>query len=174
MKKLILIVTLLISTLTVKAQTPFDKFENQDDVNTIIINKKMFELIAKTKSKDKEKTQLLNLVKKLDQIKVFSSESVSKGKEMKVIAESYIKNNKLEELMRSNNGGKNVKIYVKNGTSDSVIKELFMYIEGDASEKNTVLLLLIGNLDIDEISELTETLNLPGKEEIKKASKKNN
>ena len=114
MKKIILIVTFLISSLTVMAQTPFDKFENQDDVNTIIINKKMFELIAKTKSKDKEKTQLLNMVKKLDQIRVFSSESASKGKEMKVIAESYIKNNKLEELMRANNGGKNVKIYVKN------------------------------------------------------------
>ena len=49
-----------------------------------------------------------------------------------------------------------------------------MYIEGDTREKNTVILLLIVNLDLDEISELTEILNLPGKEEIKKASEKSN
>jgi hypothetical protein len=121
---------------------------------------------------DGDKTQLLNMVKKLDQIKIFTSESVAKGKEMKAVAESYIKSNKLEELMRANNGGKNVKIYVKNGASDAIIKELFMYIEGDARDKNTVVLSLVGNMDLDEISELTEILNLPGSAEIKKASEK--
>ena len=172
MKKIILIVALMLSSLNIYSQTAFDKFENQDDVNSIIINKKMFELIAKTKSKEKDKAQLLAMVKKLDQIKIFTSESVSKGKEMKAVAESYIKSSKLDELMRANNGGKNVKIYVKSGASDSIIKELFMFIEGDSKERNTVVLSLVGDMNLDEISELTEILNLPGKEEIKKASEK--
>jgi hypothetical protein len=172
MKKIILILALLMASLSINAQSPFDKFENQDDVNSIIINKKMFELIAKTKSKEKDKAQLLAMVKKLDQIKIYTSESIAKGKEMKAVAESYIKSSKLDELMRTNNGGKNVKIYVKSGVSDSVIKELFMFIEGDSKERNTVVLSLVGDMNLDEISELTEILNLPGKEEIKKASEK--
>jgi Domain of unknown function (DUF4252) len=172
MKKIVLIAILMISSFTIYAQSPFEKFENQDDVRFVSINKKMFEMIAKTKSKDKNQAQLLNMVKKLDQIKIFTSESIAKGKEMKAVAESYIKSNKLEELMRANNGGKNVKIYVKNGASDAIIKELFMFIEGDAREKNTVILSLVGNMDLDEISELTEILNLPGSAEIKKASEK--
>jgi ribosomal protein L17 len=172
MKKIVLIAILMISSFTIYAQSPFDKFENQDDVTSVVMNKKMLELIAKTKSKDKNQAQLLNMVKKLDQIKIFTSESVAKGKELKAVAENYIKSSKLEELMRANNGGKNVKIYVKNGASDSIIKELFMYIEGDARDKNTVVLSLVGNIDLDEISELSEILNLPGSTEIKKASEK--
>lgn len=169
MKKVILIIAIMLVSLS-NAQTAFDKFENQDDVNAVIINKKMFELIAKTKSKDK--SNLMNMVKKLDKIKVFTTESVAKGKEMKTVADNYIKSSKLEELMRASNGGKNVKIFVKNGASDNIIKELFMFIEGDARDKNTVILSLVGDMNLDEISELSEMLNLPGNEEIKKISTK--
>ena len=174
MKKIILITALMISSLTIYAQSSFDKFENQDDVKAMIISKKMFEMIAKTKlkSKNQELQKYTNIMKNLDQVKVFTTESVAKGKEMKAFADNYLKNTKLEELMRASNGGKNVKIYVKNGATDSIIKELFMFIEGDARDKNTVLLSLTGNLNLDEISELTEILNLPGSTEIKKASEK--
>lgn len=172
--KILIVVTLILSTFSLSAQSLFDKFENQDDINAIVINKKMFEMIAKTKIKtnNKEIDKYTNIIKNLENVKVFSTESVAKGKEMKVFSENYLKNNKLEELMRASNGGKNVKIYVKNGATDSIVKELFMFIEGDARDKNTVLLSLTGNLNLDEISELTEMLNLPGSNEIKKATEK--
>ena len=131
-------------------------------------------MIAKTKAKtnNKEIDKYTNIIKNLENVKVFSTDNLAKGKEMKVFTENYLKNNKLEELMRTSNGGKNVKIYVKNGVSDSIVKELFMFIEGDAKDRNTVLLSLSGNLNLDEISELTEMLNLPGSNEIKKATEK--
>ena len=172
--KIPLIIALVLSTFTISAQSLFDKFENQDDVRAIIVSKKMFEMIAKTKAKtnNKEIDKYTNIIKNLENVKVFSTDNLAKGKEMKVFTENYLKNNKLEELMRTSNGGKNVKIYVKNGVSDSIVKELFMFIEGDAKDRNTVLLSLSGNLNLDEISELTEMLNLPGSNEIKKATEK--
>ena len=85
----------------------------------------------------------------------------------------YLKSNPLEELMRVNNEGKNVKIYVKSGANEKIVKELLMFIEDPSSkDKQAIVLSLTGNFNLDEISALTEKMNLPGGNELKKASKK--
>jgi len=89
---------------------------------------------------------------------------------MKAVADKYIKSSALEELMRLNEKGKSVKIYVKSGASDSQIKELLMFVEGGGKEES-VLMSLIGNFDLDELSVLTDKMNLPGGDDLKKVSK---
>ena len=76
----------------------------------------------------------------------------------------------LEELMRINDGGRNVRISVKSGATDSQVRELLMYVDG-AKNEETVLLSLTGNFDINEISVLTDKMQLPGGSDLKKASK---
>jgi hypothetical protein len=74
--------------------------------------------------------------------------------------------------MRVNGDGKNVKIYVKSGANENIVKELLMYIEGaNMKDANTVVLSLTGNFSLDEISMLTEKMSLPGGDDLKKASK---
>jgi hypothetical protein len=95
------------------------------------------------------------------------------GSEMKSSVNSYLKSNPLEELMRVNNEGKNVKIYVKSGANEKIVKELLMFIEGaNMKDANTIVLSLIGNFSLDEISMLTEKMSLPGGDDLKKASKR--
>jgi hypothetical protein len=171
MKKLILIVVLVLVSNTFFAQSAFDKFDNQDDITAVIVNKKMFTLLSKVDTKDKESKQYVDLIKKLDNLKVFVTSSKSKADEMKNTADKYMKSNALEELMRINEKGKNVKIYVKSGATDSQVKELLMFIEGSGKEE-TVLMSLTGNFDMDELSALTDKMKLPGGDELKKAGKK--
>ena len=84
-----------------------------------------------------------------------------------------LKSNPLEELMRVNGDGKNVKIYVKSGANENIVKELLMFVEGsNIKDAGTVVLSLTGNFSLDEISMLTEKMNLPGGDDLKKASKK--
>ena len=48
-----------------------------------------------------------------------------------------------------------------------------MFIEGsNVKDAGTVVLSLIGNFSLEEISMLTEKMNLPGGDDLKKASKK--
>jgi len=171
MRKIILIIALVLVSNTFFAQTVFDKFDNQDDITSIIVNKKMFSLLSKVDAKDKESQQYINLIKKLDNLKVFVTGSDRKASDMKSTAEKYLKSSGMDELMRINEKGKNVKIYVKSGASDSQVKELLMFIEGSGKEES-VLMSLTGNFDLDELSALTDKMNLPGGEELKKASKK--
>jgi hypothetical protein len=72
MKKGIIALVFTLITSPFFAQAVFDKFDGQDDVTSIIVNKKMFELMSKVKvdASDKETQQYMNLIKKLDNLKV--------------------------------------------------------------------------------------------------------
>lgn len=171
-KKFILTLVFALVSSTFFAQAAFDKFDGQEGVTSIIVNKKMFDLMSKVKmdASDKETQQYLSLIKKLDDLKVFTTKSTRIEGEMKVVADKYIKSAGLEELMRVNEDGRSIKILVKSGASDSQIRELFMFIEG-AKNDDTVLMSLKGNFDLNEISVLTNKMKIPGGEDLKKATK---
>lgn len=173
MKKIIILLVTLLPILAF-SQTTFDKYEDNDKVKSLIVNEKMFELMSKVKvdPKDKEMQQYLTLLKKLDKLKVFTTSDNKLASEMKTSVSIYLKSNPLEELMRMNDEGKNIKIYVKNTSNSSIVKELLMFMEGDSKNNPTVILSLTGEFNLDEISLLTEKMNLPGSNDLKKASKK--
>lgn len=172
MKKLIITLVVVLVSSPFFAQGAFDKFDGQDDVTSIVVNKKMFELMSKVKvdASDKETQQYLNLIKKLDNLKVFTTKSTRVENDMKLTADKYIKTAGLEELMRVNENGRNIKILVKSGASDTQVKELLMFIEGVKSE-DTVLMSLTGNFDLNEISVLTDKMRIPGGDDLKRATK---
>ena len=171
-KKFLVTLVFVLASSTIFAQAAFDKFDGQDGVTSIIVNKKMFDLMSKVKvdASDRETQQYLSLIKKLDNLKVFTTKSTRVEGEMKAVAEKYIKTAGLEELMRVNDNGRNVKILVKSGATDSQIRELLMFIEG-AKNDDTVLMSLTGNFDLNEISILTDKMRIPGGDDLKKATK---
>ena len=173
MRKLVFVLMFSVFPAVFFGQAAFDKFDGQEDVTSIIVNKKMFELMSKVKvdATDKSAQPYLNLIKKLDNLKVFTSGSTRVSSEMKVTAEKYMKSAGLEELMRINDGGKNIKIWVKSGAKDSQIKELLMFMEGTSKGNETVLMSLTGDFDLNELSVLTDKMRLPGGDELKKATK---
>ena len=173
MKNLIITLVFAIVTNVFYAQGAFDKFDGQDDVTSIVVNQKMFELMSKVKvdASDKQTLQYMNLIKKLNNLKVFTTQSTRVQGEMKASVDKYIKSAGLEELMRVNDNGKSVKILVKSGAKDSQVRELLMFIDGGKGD-DTVLMSLTGDFDLNEISMLTDKMNIPGGDDLKKASKK--
>lgn len=172
-KKILYTVVLILVANTLFAQTVFDKFDGQDDVNSIVVNKKMFQMMASVKAdaNDKETQQYLSLLKKLDNLKVFTTTNAKIASDMKSTAEKYIKSAGLDELMRVSDNGKNVRIVVKSSSNGNQVKELLMVIE-DATKKNeTILMSLNGIFDLNEISALTDKMKIPGSDDLKKASK---
>ena len=154
------------------AQGAFDKFDGQDDVTSVIVNKKMFEMMSKVKvdASDKEMQQYHRLIKKLDNLKVFTTKSSRVEAEMKATAERYMKTANLEELMRVNDNGRSIKILVKSGATDTQLRELLMFIDGVKGE-DSVLMSLTGDFDLNEISVLTDKMRFPGGDDLKKATK---
>ncbi|MGG7036512.1 MAG: DUF4252 domain-containing protein [Flavobacterium sp.] len=169
MKKIIILIVLFVSD-TILSQTVFDKFENQEQVATVIVNKKMFSLLSEMAVNDAASQQYVNLIKKLDNLKVFVTGNQKIAADMKSVSGKYVKSAGLAELLKESAEGKTISIYVKKGAAESQIKEMLMFVDGKANE-DTILMVLSGNFDLDEVSLLTDKMNLPGGNDLKKASK---
>ena len=76
----IIVFVLVFFSNTFFAQSVFDKYENQEDVSAILVNKKMFSLLSNVNANDKETQQYSNLIKKLDDLKVFVTSNNKKSR----------------------------------------------------------------------------------------------
>ncbi|MBA9075203.1 hypothetical protein GGR22_003386 [Flavobacterium gossypii] len=140
-------------------QSAFDKFDGQDDITSVVVNKKAFEMLGeiKTDVKEKEVAKYMKMADKIDNFKMFSTSSIKKAAEMKTAFDAYRKKESLEELVRVNDKGKNVQIYMKSGNSSSKVKELLMFIEGgDRKGDETVLISLTGDIDLSNLDGLSK------------------
>ena len=163
MKRILTIAIILISNVFF-AQNLFEKFDNQDNITGISVNKKMFELMSKVKidTNDKETQQYLALINDLDNLKVYVTTNAKAASEMKSTSEKF---------MRVTENGRNIKIFVKTGSTETKIKELFMFIEGSGKENQSVIMSLTGDFSLNQLSSLTNKMNLPGGDILKRASK---
>lgn len=167
--RIILAGVLIMSVWLTRAQSQFDKFEDIEGVTSVIVNQKAFSLMSKIGSESDE--EYLSLIQNIESLKVFATESVEVAKQMEAEVKKYLASGKLEELMRVKDGGSNVLIYVQEGKSEDYVKELFMFVkdDGDNSDKESVIISLTGNIDLKQISKLTEQMDLPGGEHLEKA-----
>jgi peroxiredoxin len=173
MKKIIVTVVFVLVSNAFFAQSAFDKYDGQDGVTSVVVNKKMFQMMGSVKvdANDKETQQYLDLMRKLDNLKVFTTSSTKVSADMKVTAEKYMKTAGLEELMRVNDSGKNLKVWVKSGATDGQIKELLMFSEETNKQNEVVLMSLTGNFSLSEVSILTDKMKIPGGTDLKKETK---
>jgi hypothetical protein len=159
------------------SQSLFDKYEDLDEVTSVVVNKSMFNLLAKidVEIDDPEARDFMDIASSLKSLKVFTTDNQKIGDDMRSSVSSYLKSSKMEELMRVKDKDANVKFYIKQGRDDDHVSELLMLVtdlsnvEADGRKIETVLLSLTGDIDLNKINSLTKKMNLP--EELNKAGK---
>ena len=166
MKKLILFIAIALVSFANYAQTSiFDKFEEMDDVTTVVVTQEAFKLLAKFKGGGEEGEEYFDMVKGLTSFKVFTTESASIADDMDAVINKYLKSSKLTELMRVKDKETNVKIYIRQGKDEDHVSELLMYVNGvgkytsaaDSPMKvESVIISLTGDIDLNKIAKLTE------------------
>lgn len=181
MKKYLVITVMALLPLTGFSQSIFDKYEDLDDVSAVVVNKSMFNLLAKmdVDVDDPEAQEYMDMAQSLSGLKVFITESPKISADMKGEVTKYLKSSKMEELMRVKDKDANVKFYIRNGKDEDHVSELLMFVTGmknvdvevNGRKFETVLLSLTGDIDLNKIGSLTKKMNLP--EELNKAGKKN-
>jgi len=179
MRKHILILLMTVLPLAGFSQSLFDKFEDMDEVTSVVVNKSMFNLLSKIEVEvdDPDARDFMDIASSLKSLKVFTTDDKNIGADMKSAVNSYLGSSKLEELMRIKDKDANVKFYIKQGRDDDHVSELLMFVTGikdveaDGRKFETVILSLTGDIDLNKINSLTKKMNLP--EELNKAGKDN-
>ncbi len=175
MKKIILTLVTVAFLATSQAQTSFDKFEEMDNVTSVIVNKNMFKMLSSMSGAvdDQEAKNYMELAKTLENLRVFTTEDKKASADMLSSFNTYLKGSKLEELMRVKDGDNNVKFYVKPGKTENLVNELLMLFESKDSlgKQRTVLMSLTGLIDLNKLSALTDKMNIPGGDQLKKGNK---
>jgi hypothetical protein len=188
MKKIVVILSLLMAPIAISAQSIFEKYEDQEHVTSVVVNQKMFKMLANIdiQTNDPDSDAFINQVKMLDNLTVFTTDNMDVSNAMKKDVKKYIISSKLEELMRIKDGDQTVNFFILEGKDDNHVKELLMFVNGlgDFTKNEnisingkqrvieTVLLSLTGDIDLRQVSKLTNQLNVPGGEQLKKATKK--
>jgi len=187
MKKLILILAIAILPIASFAQSIFDQFEDLDGVTSVVVNQNMFKLLSRidVETNDPESQEYINMIENLTSLKVLTTGDEAISSKMKGEVDRYLKRSKLQELMRVKDGEQTVKFYIKEGKNEDHVSELLMFITGlkevtkDADvtinghkrEFETVLLTLTGDIDLKQISKLTNQMDIPGGKQLEKAGK---
>lgn len=188
MKKSLIITALLLTPVITFAQGVFDKFEENSEVSSFVINQKMFRMLATidVDMDDLEDQEFLEMAKKITGLKVFTTGSEKVSADMKSTVDKYLKSSSLEELMRFKDGEQTIKFYVKEGKDENHVKELLMFmtglkemtkgknieINGKKREFETLVLSLTGDIDLRQVSKITNKMDVPGGEQLKKAGDK--
>ena len=188
-KKAILIIAVMLTSMTSFSQSVFDRFEDLEGVTSVILNHKMFKMLATMgiDMDDPEMKEYAEMAASITGFKVFTTGDESISADMKATVDKYLKSSDLEELMRIKDGEQTVKFYVKEGKDENHVKELLMFISGlkemtkgenieingEKREFETVIMTLTGDIDLRQISKITNQMDFPGGEQLKKAGEKN-
>lgn len=187
MKKLVLILALATLPVVSMAQSIFDQFEDLDGVTSVVVNQNMFKLLSKidVETNDPESQDYINMIENLTSLKVLTTGDEAISAKMKSEVDRYLNKAKLQELMRVKDGEQTIKFYIKEGKNEDYVSELLMFItglkevtkdsnvtiNGQKREFETVLLTLTGDIDLKQISKLTNKMDIPGGKQLEKAGK---
>lgn len=181
-KLVVFVMAVMLLPLTGMAQNDvFEKYSDNADVTYVNIKPKMFQMIAKIgiDTEDAEAQAYMDMVKSITSFKTIVTDN-------KVIAtdiSKWVKSRSasLEELMEVKDDGTNVNFYVKEGKDSDHVKELLIFVNGidkvmkESVEINgkqrkieTVVVSLTGDIDLNEISKLTQKMNIPGGQHLEK------
>lgn len=185
MKKniIVFVMALMLVPLSGMAQKSiFEKYSDNPDVTYVSIKPKMFQMIAKMgiNVDDAEAKAYIDMVKSITSFKTI----VTDNKEISADVSKWVKSRSsaLEELMEVKDDGTEVKFYVKEGKDADHVKELLIFVNGvDKAMKGkgvevngenrrieTVIVSLTGDIDLNEISKLTDKMNIPGGKHLNK------
>ena len=165
MKKFIITSVLAVLPFVSFAQTTaFNKFEDVEGIQAVSINKEMFDMFRSMDSsaKDEKTKTYMDLAGQVDNVKIFTTSEKKYKKQIKEAVAGYLKQNTLQELMSVSTEGNKVKIYVRQGSSESIIKEGLVFVENDDRKEDAVLISFSGNVNLNDLKDIKDFKGFKG------------
>jgi len=171
--KILIAIIAILSTMPLTAlfaqNAVLEKYKGHEDFTTVTISPKMFEMIAKFDFEDEEENlvgkALLNSIKGINILVYENEDSLhNDGFSRKLYDEATFELsnvNHFEELMTVKDGLDDVQFLIKEQAD--TIQELLLLV---GNEEEFVMVNIEGNLDLNQLSILSESINVKGMEHL--------
>ena len=159
------------------AQSIFDTYQTNDRVTYVSISPQMFSMLAKLNInvEDPEAQEFIELVTQIKTFKLLRTDDPGISTTFSDWTKTYVNENKLVELMQVREDETTVYFYALQSDQDHIVDELVMFVQDDGEvsdrfegEPQTVVLVIQGSIDLYRIASLTQKLDLPAGNELKK------
>ena len=165
MKKIILIITLVITSSVFYGQSIFDKLEEMDGVSSVVISKDAFEILSKFNFEidegSNEISEVFKMIDDLNEFKTFSTDKPDIAVTMEAMVKNSVKDQKMKELMRLKEDDSKVWIYVKSTSNKDLVSQVLMLVKEIDKKTNGIseamIVSLSGSIDINKMSKLVDT-----------------
>ena len=165
MKKIILIITLVITSSVFYGQSIFDKLEEMEGVSSVVISKDAFEILSKFNFEidegSNEISEVFKMIDDLNEFKTFSTDKPDIAVTMEAMVKNSVKDQKMKELMRLKEDNSKVWIYVKATSNKDLVSQVLMLVKEIDKKTNGIseamIVSLSGSIDINKMSRLVDT-----------------
>lgn len=144
----------------------FNQYVDNDDFTSVFISPKMFQMMAKLDINDPDYQSVKQVFKDIKGLRILTTEKDPQKFYNEAL--SKINTKEYELLMTVKDKDENVRFLTKEAPNGT-ISELLL-ISGDKDE--FVLLSFTGTINLDEISKLSNKLDVKGMDELKNLDKK--
>ena len=181
MKKQFIRLFLLIFPFITSGQSIFEKFQNNKNVTSISITPKMFQMLGSMaiSSNDPESIYLKEIINEIKSFNALITSSYDIITQMTKWVESTSKKEDIDKIFSISEEKIEMNIYAKDGQETGGLKTILIFSKGlstkqinsdnNAKKIEAFLLLVEGNISVENISKLIGKMNLPGSDQLKKA-----
>ena len=164
----------------VTAQDVFQKYQKNPDASYLSVSPKMFEMLGKLSinTGDPKMDGFIEMVKSMKHFRVLSTKNLSIAQDMETWLKYQLAQTDLESVMNISEQEVEVQFCVVYGSDDSRVDRLVMYVSGaqkiadqeglELSNLDFILLSIEGNIDLEQVAVLTEIIDIPGGNFLKK------
>ncbi|PSL43347.1 uncharacterized protein DUF4252 [Chitinophaga niastensis] len=145
----------------------FQKYENDRNFTLVSITPKMFSMFAKVDAGDADAKNLMKVVQKLKGLRILAKEDTKDGPRLYKEAAAFLSAD-FEELMTVRDKDSDLKFLVKENSKGN-INELIMLV---GSADQFLAMSLVGDIDLNEISQIAGSVNIQGMDKLKNVKKK--
>ena len=175
MKKLIFTLVLAVMATPLFAQDAFEKMGNLKNTSETVVTKDAFELLAEINMdiEDEGVKAGKGLLDSLKDARFYSTSNADSAKKMIAMANAYIKSNGLVKLMSVKEDDQIFSFHVERGSNSKKVRTLVMVIDEtmNAGNPEALVMKISGDIDLAQISKITKMINVPGQDQIEKATK---
>ncbi|MHC5202907.1 DUF4252 domain-containing protein [Myroides sp. LJL119] len=168
MRKIIIYTAILLLTtvqISLAQSDEFTKFESNKQVNSIVVNKKMFDMMSNVKIDPNNSTEkdYFDAIKKINSLRVYTTTQPKVKDQMLLAINQYVGSKKLKQHASKNTPEATITIYINNNGTEKDLNNFLSFHESTKGKEH-IIFIVEGHLSLQEINAVAKKMDLPIKE----------